>query len=395
MADSTPMLLPDRLSEQEENDVLRALLHGLCQTSLQSLTRLGNYLELVADSADQNGSGTLSREYLGQAENQQQEVARRIQAVRKDLPPQAGCERLNLRALMRGVADRYRKILPGQRQVELAIPDSLYAFGNPFCLQKTAYEIMEEFERRFGQSTWQIRASVQPLQTGDLDAMEAGCKQGDYCWMWLGRPGYTWQNPGSLTAHVQAWEQAGLPLRQGLQWAGTALAHQGTLLLDLADCRAGLGLLLPVYESRHDDDAVFHASPLDGRTAGKTILLVDDEDMIWDVITDMLQGMGYHVILAGDGQEAVDVYRANADAIDLVILDMLMPNMNGQEAFTILRTINPKAKVLLSSGYVSDTSVQDVLRAGASGFLRKPYRMTQLAEVIQNILAEEEKTSER
>lgn len=394
MAESTPLAHADRLSEQEENDVLRALLHGLCQTSLQSLSRLGDYLELVADSADQNGTGTLSREYLGQADNLQQEACRRLQTIRKELPPQAGCERLNLRALMRGVADRYRKILPGQRQVELAIPDSLYAFGNPFCLQKTAYEIMEEYERRFGQSSWEIRASAQPLQSGALDAMGSGCKQGNYCWLWLGRPGYAWQNPGSLTAHVQAWEEAGLPLWQGLQWAGTALAHQGTLLLDLADCRAGVGLLLPVYESRHDDDAVFHASPLAGPASGKTILLVDDEDMIWDVITDMLQGLGYHVILAGDGQEAVDIYRANAEAIDLVILDMLMPNMNGQDAFTILRTINPRAKVLLSSGYVSDTSIQDVLRAGASGFLRKPYRMTQLAEVIQNILAEEEKRRE-
>lgn len=394
MADSTHLLHSDRLSEQEENDLLRALLHGLCHSSLQNMVKLGHYLELVADSADQHGSGKLNQEYLNQAENLQQEACRRFTTVRKDLPPEPGFERLNLRALMRGVADRYHKILPKQRQVELAIPDALYAYGNPFCLQKTAYEIMEEFEALFGQSDWQIRATIQPLHATDLEAMETGCKQGEYCWVWLGRPGYTWKNLVSLTANIQTWEQAGLPFLQGLKWAGTALSHHGTLLIDLADCRAGLCLLLPVYENRHDDDAVFHTSPLGDSTTGKTILLVDDEDMIWDVITDMLQGLGYHVILASDGQEAVDIYRANADVIDLIILDMLMPNMNGQEAFTILRTINPHAKVLLSSGYVSDTSVQDVLHAGASGFLRKPYRMTQLAEVIQQILADEEKNSD-
>jgi CheY-like chemotaxis protein len=118
----------------------------------------------------------------------------------------------------------------------------------------------------------------------------------------------------------------------------------------------------------------------------ETILLVDDEDMIWDVIIDMLQELGYSVVLAGNGLEALEVYRENPGSIDLVILDMVMPELDGHRAFFKLREIDPKTKVLLSSGYVSEDDVQDVLTAGAAGFLRKPYRMVDLARKVRSIL---------
>ncbi len=120
----------------------------------------------------------------------------------------------------------------------------------------------------------------------------------------------------------------------------------------------------------------------------ETILLVDDEDMIWDVVIDMLQNMGYTVILAGNGLEALDVYSANPNTIDLVILDMLMPEMDGQHAFFKLQEINPDIKVLLSSGYVAETDAKNVLDAGAVGFLKKPYRMVDLARKIRSIFNE-------
>ena len=119
--------------------------------------------------------------------------------------------------------------------------------------------------------------------------------------------------------------------------------------------------------------------------ATRTILLVDDEDMIWDVLSDMLQELGYQVILAGDGKEAVEIYSGNPGMIDLVILDMLMPNMGGQETFFMLKELNPDVKVLASSGYVSQEEIQDVMDAGASGFLRKPYHMADLARKIKEI----------
>ncbi len=118
----------------------------------------------------------------------------------------------------------------------------------------------------------------------------------------------------------------------------------------------------------------------------ETILLVDDEDIIWDVVIDMLQNMGYVVILASNGRECVEIFRENPGKIDLVLLDMVMPEMNGHDAFFALKEIDPNVKVLLSSGYVNEDDARDVLNAGAAGFLQKPYRMIELAKRIKQII---------
>ena len=118
----------------------------------------------------------------------------------------------------------------------------------------------------------------------------------------------------------------------------------------------------------------------------ETILLVDDEDIIWDVVIDMLQNMGYTVILAANGRDCVDIYENNPGQVDLVLLDMVMPEMNGREAFFKLKSIDSAVKVLLSSGYVNEEDARDVLNAGAAGFLQKPYRMINLAQKIRQIL---------
>jgi len=118
----------------------------------------------------------------------------------------------------------------------------------------------------------------------------------------------------------------------------------------------------------------------------ETILVVDDEDCIWDFVIEALQNLGYIVLLAGDGEEAVDIYKNNPGEIDLVFLDMVMPRVGGHSAFFQIRSINPKAKVLLSSGYVAEKEIEDLLEQGAQGFLHKPHRIKTLAVEIRRIL---------
>ncbi len=117
-----------------------------------------------------------------------------------------------------------------------------------------------------------------------------------------------------------------------------------------------------------------------------TVLLVDDEDVIQEVGKNLLEAMGYRVLLAGDGKEAVEVYGKNRDVIDIVILDMVMPNMGGGEAYDCVKEINPDIKVLLSSGYSIDGEATKILERGCNGFIQKPFRMNELAEKIREIL---------
>lgn len=118
----------------------------------------------------------------------------------------------------------------------------------------------------------------------------------------------------------------------------------------------------------------------------ETILIVDDHETIWDFLIEALQLLGYSVLLAENGEDAVSIYKENPGVVDLVLLDMIMPKMGGHQAFYQLRTIDPDVKVLLSSGFVSEDEVHDLLDQGACGFLPKPHRLPQVAKAIRAAL---------
>jgi CheY-like chemotaxis protein len=117
-----------------------------------------------------------------------------------------------------------------------------------------------------------------------------------------------------------------------------------------------------------------------------TILLIDDEQMIIDVGRELLSELGYEVMLARSGPEAIEGYKKNHPRIDLVIMDMIMPGMSGGETFDRLKEINPDVKVLLSSGYSINGQATKILQRGCDGFIQKPFNMNQLGEKIQAIL---------
>ena len=118
----------------------------------------------------------------------------------------------------------------------------------------------------------------------------------------------------------------------------------------------------------------------------ETILMVDDQEAIWDFLIEALQELGYNVILAENGLDAMEIYASNPDMIDLVLLDMIMPKAGGHETFYRIKEIDPKAKILLSSGFVSEEEVQYLLQAGACGFLAKPHRLPVVIHAIRDVL---------
>lgn len=122
--------------------------------------------------------------------------------------------------------------------------------------------------------------------------------------------------------------------------------------------------------------------------AVETVLLVDDEEMIIDVGTRMLTRLGYEVLTAANGVEAVETYRANQDRIDFVLLDMVMPKVGGGEVFDRIRAINPAAKVILCSGYSIDGQATDILKRGCNAFIQKPFNLNSLSKQIRAVLDE-------
>jgi signal transduction histidine kinase/ActR/RegA family two-component response regulator len=121
-------------------------------------------------------------------------------------------------------------------------------------------------------------------------------------------------------------------------------------------------------------------------TGHETILLIDDEDVIIAVTKDILESLGYSVQNAKSGHEAIEIYKADRDKIDLIILDMIMPEMGGEETFDRLREINPDVKVILSSGYSLNGQAIKIMERGCHAFIQKPFSILTLSQKVREVL---------
>ena len=117
-----------------------------------------------------------------------------------------------------------------------------------------------------------------------------------------------------------------------------------------------------------------------------SILLVDDEEIVIGVGRQMLEKLGFSVLTATSGREAIDLYKDNQDKIGLVVLDMIMPGMGAGDTYNELQAFDPEIKVLLSSGYGVDEQTSEVMKRGCKGFIQKPFNMKALSEKIQEII---------
>jgi len=157
-------------------------------------------------------------------------------------------------------------------------------------------------------------------------------------------------------------------------------------IIDVSSERGGgtiFSILLPRSEKNVQEQK---ASPSALTLGTESILLVDDEEMIIEVGQEILQEMGYKVFLARTGREAVEVYNDNKQEIDMVILDMIMPDMGGGEAYDKMKEIHPGVKVLLSSGYSVEGQASEILARGCNGFIQKPFSAKQLSQTIRQVL---------
>jgi two-component system, cell cycle sensor histidine kinase and response regulator CckA len=116
------------------------------------------------------------------------------------------------------------------------------------------------------------------------------------------------------------------------------------------------------------------------------ILLVDDEEVIRDLGREMLNLVGYRVITAGTGQEALRIYRERGNEVSIVILDLVMPEMGGLKCLVELLKIDPAARVLIASGYSAEGLAREALKSGARGFVGKPYNIKQLLKSVRDVL---------
>jgi CheY-like chemotaxis protein len=167
---------------------------------------------------------------------------------------------------------------------------------------------------------------------------------------------------------------------------GIVRGHKGTMKVY---SRPGKGTTFKVLFPATDETippkktVSLHAAARD-----ELILVVDDEDIIRRTAKSMLERHGYTVVLAENGKEGVELFQVLSEKVSLVLLDMTMPVMGGEEAFSRMKSIRPDVKVILSSGYNEVEAVRRFTGKGLAGFIQKPYSSIALGEKIRTILEE-------
>ncbi len=165
---------------------------------------------------------------------------------------------------------------------------------------------------------------------------------------------------------------------------GIVTNHKGAIHID---SRVGAGTVISIYMPVSGKGVVKETVlPREVLRGSETVLVVDDEEMIVDIGEQLLNELGYRVLKAQSGAEAVDIYQKQMTAIDIVLLDVIMPGMSGTEIYDRLKKINPAVKVLLASGYSLEGHAKEILNRGGNGFLQKPFNIQELSAKLREIL---------
>jgi two-component system cell cycle sensor histidine kinase/response regulator CckA len=167
---------------------------------------------------------------------------------------------------------------------------------------------------------------------------------------------------------------------------GIVRGHKGAIKVNSEPGKGSTFRVLFPALRRSAEEAVPETAPASGWRGAETILLVDDEESIRSMGAQMLQRLGFTVLMAADGREALEVFRAHEAAIALVLLDLTMPHMDGVEAFRELRRLREDVRVIISSGYSEQEVTQRFVGKGLAGFIQKPYRSDALAAVLRRAL---------
>jgi CheY-like chemotaxis protein len=142
-------------------------------------------------------------------------------------------------------------------------------------------------------------------------------------------------------------------------------------------------IYLPASQVEESDVSETDVTLLKG---SECILLVDDEEGPIEVEKLMLKELGYSVMTAENGMEAIDIYAQNSEKVDLVALDMIMPEMSGKATYEELKKINPAVKVLLVSGYSTNKQTEELFELGCKGFIQKPFDIIELSHKLREVL---------
>jgi len=300
---------------------------------------------------------------------------------------------VNVSKLVREIGGLVQTSIPKHVQLRLQLTDNLPGIGaDPGQIQQIVMNLVINGAEAIGQENGVllVRTGVQQVDRQYIDMLSAAGEllaPGEHVCLEVHDTGHGMDEATAARIFdpffTTKFTGRGLGLSAVL---GIMRSHRGALKVY---SQPGHGttfkLLFPVAHAAETEEP---AAP-SGRLSGNgTVLVVDDEPIVRKAAVHALERFGYRTLIAEDGASAVAVYRMHSDAITAVLLDLTMPLMNGEEVLREMQAIDPRVRVLLSSGYNEVEAIQRFAGKGLAGFLQKPFTATALAEKLAEVLGE-------
>ena len=170
---------------------------------------------------------------------------------------------------------------------------------------------------------------------------------------------------------------------------GIVKGHQGYMRCE-SECGRGnsFSIFIPLSPGGRRAEVPVVLERKNSEAAGETVLVVDDEEAIRDIGRQVLENRGYQVLAASSGEEALELYRAHGTEIDLVVMDLGMPGMGGEECSRRIMELNPAVRLIVASGYSEKDELEDILNSEHRRFIAKPYRVKELLSLAREVLGD-------
>ncbi len=376
--------LETRLRHSEKMDAIGQLAGGVAHDFNNQLTGILAHADLLA-SRVRDATHRGWAEQIAQAAMRSADLTGKLLAFARK--GQYRSDVVDVCELLSDVAELLGHSIDKRIRIQLDVPsEPLRTLGDPSLLQNAFLNLgLNARDAMPNGGTLLLRASRCRVDPDRARAFADAVSPGDYLCVRVSDDGVGMDE--STRAHMFepffTTKAPGKGTGMGLASVyGTVRSHGGAISVTSAPgAGATFEILLPATRSKHV--AKTRLRQTEAAAQSLKILVVDDEPVIRRVLGRLLEALGHASVTSVDGADALQKYREIGEQIDLVILDMVMPNKGGHETFFALREMNPDVRVLISSGFTVEGGAQALLNQGAAGFLQKPFALERLAEAIE------------
>ena len=381
--------LADQLRQAHKMEAMGTLAGGIAHDFNNILAAILGYSELALAKAEDGRVGTREIQEVLISANRAKELINRILTFSRKVDPEMKPVALNLEIVQ--IGKMLERTIPRMVEIRLDLAENLYFVnGDPVQINQLLMNLGSNASDAMPEGGSLV------FQTENMTLNREGAKRlfnaapGKYVLLTVSDTGHGMDK--NTQEHIfdpfYTRKEVGQGTGLGLSVVyGIVKSHDG---FTICDSKPGDGTIfriyLPALDSPVKPEAAVTPAPRTTVTGGdEVILLVDDEASLRDLGQEILTRYGYRVLPASSGEAALDIYRQQ-EVIDLVILDVSMPGMGGGKCLSELLKVNPGAKVIISSGYSLDGPLKDILSSGASGFVAKPFSISNFLITVRQVL---------